>query len=224
MSTPFDGQPLLIPDTPDENPLSNGGRFTRIVSAGPGLRREGGHIVPINDGAIWTGEALWNPVFFKNGSICWIVNNISAGGPIRIKLRASADGLTTYYEGSFAGAASWAIKKRVDGGSESTIDSTGAGPSLTTFDRIGFVTVDDGIELWHQTHLAGPAVSPLPDNWTQIVAVTDSDIPGPGYTTLGLGGSETELYGGFGGGLFPIGAEVGARSPSFQVDLRMGSR
>lgn len=230
MSTPFDGQPILIADSPDESPLSNGGKFTNLP-VGIALRRFAGKIVPINDGAIWLGESLWNPERFTDISMCWIVNNYSFGGPIAIKFRADATGLDTFYEGrvSGAGGGTWEIWKRVSGGTETLVGGGSGGPSpVQAFDRIGFAAIGTALTLWYQARISSPlGPQALPDNWVTVVSATDSDITDPGYMTLRLGGSETEVYQGNGGALFPFppgngGGNVGPRIPSFNVSIRTG--
>ena len=223
MSTPFDLQPILVPDSPNENPLSNGGKWSSITGESP-LERIGGFMVWSHDQV--GGEMLWNPQTWTDASICAVCNNFSFGGPAAFKLRADSTGLSTYYKGQFSGTQDWEIYKRVNGGAETLIGSnTSSGNGLRTNDRIGFAVIGSTISLWWQARASLTVPSVITDNWTDMISVTDTDIADAGYLTVGLVGSETEIFGMRGGSLFAInpgggGTGFGPGSPTFNVAIR----
>jgi hypothetical protein len=229
MSTPFDTAPVFIPDVPiNEDPISNGGKWTYI--SGSALRRAGGGYTTTQPGGA-VGTMLWNADFFEDGAICWIYNNNPAlGESITMYLRSSTT-LSTSYFGVWNSTPSpdeWKIGKVVSG-VQSTLTSTGSGPSTAFLagDRIGFATEGTTISLWYQERAGVATPSALNANWTQVLTATDSAITGSGYTALSLGGIENEWYGARGGATFPVGGtgsggggSVAAGSPTFNVQIR----
>lgn len=224
MPTPFESLPALAgyTDSPNENPLSNGGRWVSIDPSLAGLKREGGSIVPIPRGVDdWSGESLWVPQFYTDAAFSWRCTNFSFGGPIYMKLRATSDGLNSYYRGAYDGVGSnnWNIWKKIDGGSEELLGNAGVvSDGMRVNDRIGFSSLGNALALWYlpRVSLTVPRAVNSPD-WQVMVSVTDDDLAS-GYFTLGLSGTETEVLEGYGSGVF--GPELGPASPSFNVHIR----
>jgi hypothetical protein len=225
VTTPFDTQPILIPDEPiDDDPLSNGGKWT-YLNGDPLRRAGGGYTTTQPGGAI--GEMLWNPQFFLDAAVCWVYNNNPAtSGYIAMKLRADPPA-TTYYLGEWDHGAgdTWVIYQAT-GSTPFALGTVSGGPSFLAGDRIGFAVIGTALSMWKQDRISAGVPSALPNNWTQIISTTGTTVADAGFMTLRLGGLETEVFGARGAGLFSIGTSgaFAVSSPSFDVDIRVAGR
>lgn len=229
MTTPFSTLPTLAgyADTPDENPLSNGGKFVQLEGDGS-LRRISGEIQPQAEGDLH--HSIWIPQFYTDFAITWVLGDIS-GFELDLRVRASADGTTSYYEGHVdngaPGVGNYELLKRVGGGSTSSLATDAAGPDPETFDRIGIAVIGTSLELWHQAHTGdvgdpdyGPTALSDDLSWTQVLTATDSDLAS-GYFVLGLGGLTAAVFQASGSGVFPGSGDTDTRSGSLAVDIRI---
>ena len=229
MSTPFDSQVPLpgYADTPNEDPLSNGGRWTQLATLPQWLYRVTGEIQPTPSGSFTAGESLWNPETWTDSSVCWRCSNLQFGGPIAAKLRASADGASGYYKGEFkivSGTLTWTVYKRVGGGSETVLASDVTSvPTVQTNDRFGFSVIGTEIIVWHQARVDPATPSPINAGWTPVITVTDTALPGPGYMTLVVGGLGSGFFAPYGGPLFPTGGngDVAPGTPVMDINVRV---
>lgn len=218
MATPFDTSPIVVPDTPDQDPLSDGGRWLSLN--GSSLRRINGYI-STEPGPV-DARMAWIDASFTDASVCFVFNNNPVGYILDLFLRATLDGLN-YYRAEIIGPGSnWTLYKRVGGGTETELASA-AGANLVAFDRFGFAAIGTAISAWAQAG-TGTGTSPLSTGWTEIVSATDSSLT-DGYFGIGGASAELEIYQGRGSSLFPIGdgggGDVAPATPYFDVNIRI---
>lgn len=208
MATPFDHELILDTGGTPEDPLSQGGNWIPI--AGDLVRWLFQEIRgPQTQPTIYS-ESLWGREQFTDCAFTMISGNWGLlSDLLQFKVRASADAVTDYYQGRMT-ETGFDLSKSV-GGVVTSLGSTGSNLNFQVFDRFGMAAIGSTISVWKQDHLGSPGdpnygPNVITDGWHQVISVTDTDLPGPGYMTIAVQGIETEIYNVSGGSVPSAGA------------------